>query len=574
MGKFLLGVLVGVIVAVLGSLIIVLALGRLFATKQPVVAANSVLVLTLDGELPEAAPLEVPIPFFESQSSPTVRDVWTSLRAAAKDNRIKAVLLEPRGTTAGWGKLEEVRQELSDFKRSGKPVYAFLQRPGSRAFYLASIADKVFLSPDDSLDVKGFGLEELYFKNTLDKFGVTVQVDHIGRFKDAGDIFTKTNMTPETREVLGQVLDQIYGDFCATTGQGRHKSADQMRTLVDMGPFTATEAKTDGLIDELGYEDQVFADLKKRTGESDLNKLNIKTYFKAAPGRGDRIAMLVGEGDIVTGDPDGSLSSDSNIASGKFERVIRQVRDDGSIKGVILRVNSPGGDAVASDEILHELKLLSAVKPLVVSMSDVAASGGYFISMTGNSIVSYPDTITGSIGVLYIRPNFHGLFDKLGIESDSLKRGKLADLDFPDQPLSDAAQQKLHESILATYQSFVGKVATARKKTYDQIDSLAQGRVWMGTQARDNGLVDQLGGLDQAIAVVRQRAHLPPTGETNLVMFPPRRSLFDILANASPDLTAEAAIESHLRKTVPGLPGPGLLRGGMLRILPYKLTVQ
>jgi protease-4 len=574
MGKFLLGVLVGVIVAVLGSLIILLAIGRLFSTKQPSVAANSVLVLTLDGELPEAAPVEFPIPFFESQSSPTVRDVWTSLRAAAKDNRVKAVLLQPRGVTAGWGKLQEIRQELADFKRSGKPVYAYLQRPGSRAYYLASVADKIFVSPDDSLDVKGFGLEEMYFKNTLDKLGVTVQVDHIGRFKDAGDIFTKTNMSPETREVLGQVLDQIYGDFCASVGQGRHKSPDDIRTLIDQGPFSASQARADGLIDELGYEDQVFADLQKKVGVGELNKQSIRTYFKAAPGRGERIAMLVGEGEIVTGDADGNISNDSNISTGKFEKVVRQVREDSSIKGVILRIDSPGGDATASDEILHELKLLSAAKPLVVSMSDVAASGGYFMAVTGDPIVSYPDTITGSIGVLYIRPSFHGLFDKLGIESDSLKRGKLADLDFPDQPLSDAAQQKLHDSIQATYNSFVSKVATARKKTFNQIDAIAQGRVWMGSQARDNGLVDQLGGLDQAIAVVRQKAHLPPTGDTNLVMFPPRRTLYDVLANAAPDLNAEAALETRLRKAVPGLPSSTLLSGGLLRILPYRFTVQ
>lgn len=573
MGKFLLGVLVGVIVAVLGTVIIVLAIGRLFANKQPTVAANSALVLSFEGEVPEAAPVDVPVPFIESQSIPTVRDVWTSLRAAAKDNRIKAVVLQPRALAAGWGKLEEIRQELTDFKKSGKPVYAYLQRPGSRAYYLASVADKIFLSPDDMLEVKGFGIEEMFFKSTLDKLGVNVQVDHIGRYKDAGDIFTRTNMTPETKEVLGQVLDQIYGDFCTTIGQGRHKSADDMRALIDMGPFVAEQAKATGLVDELGYEDQVYADLKKRAGVGDLNKVNIKSYFKAAPGRGDRIALIAGEGDIITGESDSSFS-EGNISSGSFEKTIRQVREDSNIKGVILRVDSPGGDAVASDEILHELKLLSAAKPLVISMSDVAASGGYFISLTGDPIVSYPDTITGSIGVLYVRPNLHGLYDKLGIQTDSLKRGKLADMDFPDVPLSDVAQQKLHDSIQATYHSFVAKVAAARKKTYDQIDAIAQGRVWMGAQARDNGLVDQLGGLDQAIAIVRQKAHLSATGATNLVMFPPRRSLLEVLANSSSETDAEARLETRLRKVVPGLPGPAILKGGMLRIFPYKLAVQ
>lgn len=574
MWKFLLGVLVGLVVAVGGMLIIALAVGRLFATKQPSIAANSVLVLALDGNFPEAAPVDVPIPFLEAQSAPTVRDLWSSLRQAATDNRIKAVLLQPHDVGAGWGKLEEVRQQLADFKKSGKPVYALLQGAGSREYYLASVADKIFLSPDDLLDVKGFRLGEMYFKNALDKLGVGVQVDHIGQYKDAGDLFTRTNMSPETREVLGQVLDQIYGDFCFTTGQGRHKSADDMKALIDLGPFIAAQAKAVGLVDALGYEDQVFAELKKKVGAGELNKVNIRTYFRGVPSRGDRIALLAGEGDIIRGDPNNSLGSDEVIASGAFAKIIRQVRNDRSIKGAILRVDSPGGDAVASDEILHELKLLSGAKPVVVSMSDYAASGGYLMSMTGDPIVSYPDTITGSIGVLYVRPNLHGLYDKLGIQEDTITRGKLADMDSAYLPLSDAAQQKLHESIASTYRAFVSTVANARKKSYDQIEPIAQGRVWMGAQARQNGLVDQLGGLDEAVALVRQRAKLSAGGETNLITYPPRRSLFDVLTNSSPDAFEAAVARRKIRAVLPGLPSQAFLKGGVLRILPYRLTIQ
>ena len=574
MAKFLLGVLVGVVVAVLGIFIIALAIGRLFASKQPTIAANSVLVVGLNGEVPEAPPVDLQVPFIQTQNVPTVRDVWASLRHAATDNRIKAVVLQPHHLLTGWGKLQELRQEFSDFKKSGKPLYAYLEGPGSREYYLASVADKIYLLPDDMLDVKGFRIEELYFKNTLDKLGIGIQVDHVGQYKDAGDIFTRSNMSPETREVLGQVLDQVYGDFCSTAGQSRKKTADDFKALIDMGPFLASQAKATGLVDELGYEDQVYSDLKKKVGAGDLNKLSVKTYFHAVPARGDRIAMLVGEGDIVTGEPDNTLGNEAVISSGGFSKIIRQVRNDRSIKGVILRVDSPGGDAVASDEILHELKLLSAAKPLVVSMSDLAASGGYFISMTGDPVVSYPDTITGSIGVLYVRPNLHGLYDKLGIQVDTLTRGKLADMDSAYTPLSDAARQKLHESIEATYRSFVGKVAAARKRTYDQIDPLAQGRVWMGAQARQNGLVDEIGGLDNAIALVRRRAKLTTGGETNLVVFPPRRSLLDILTNSSPDALETAIAKSQLRKNLPGLPGAAFLKGGMLRILPYQVTVQ
>lgn len=574
MAKFLLGVVVGLVVAVVGALIIVLAIGRLFANKQPTIAANSVLVLSLEGELPETAPVDMPAPFSQGQSVPTVRDLWASLHQAATDNRVKAVLIEPRRLVTGWGVLQEIRQDLAQFKASGKPVYALLNSPGSREYYLASVADKVFLQPEDLLDVKGFRLEEMYFKNTLDKLGVSVQVDHIGRYKDAGDIFTKTNMSPETREVLGQVLDQVYGDFCSTTGAARHKSADDMKALVDMGPFLPAQAKASGLVDELGYEDQVFTDLKKKLGAGELNKTNIRTYFHAVPARGDRIALLVGEGEIVGGQSDNSLGSQTVIASETFSKLIRQVRNDQTIKGAILRIDSPGGDSMASDEILHELKLLSAAKPLVISMSDLAASGGYYVSMTGDPVVSYPDTITGSIGVLYVRPSFHGLYDKLGISDDMVTRGKLADMDSPYVPLSDAARQKLHDMIQATYVSFVSKVATARRKSYDQIDPIAQGRVWMGAQAQQNGLVDNLGGLDQAIALVRKRAHISATGDTNLVAYPPRRTLLDVLTSASPDNMAAAGADAKLRKLVPGLPGEAFLRGGVLRIMPYTLAIH
>ena len=381
-------------------------------------------------------------------------------------------------------------------------------------------------------------------------------------------------MSPETRDVLNQVLDQIYGDFCSTVGRSRHKSADDIKALVDMGPFLASQAKAAGLIDELGYEDQVYTELKRKTGERDLNRVSIRNYFRGVPGRGDRIALLVGEGEITNGEGDNAFGNEGAISSGKFAKLVRQVRNDRSIKGAILRVDSPGGDAVASDEILHELKLLSGAKPLVISMSDVAASGGYFMSMTGDPVISYPDTITGSIGVLYVKPSFRGFFDKLGITDDMITRGKLADIDSPLVPLSDAARQKLHDSIEATYKSFVSKVATARKKTYDQIDPIAQGRVWMGTQAVQNGLVDQTGGLDQAIALVRKKANLSPTGATNLVIFPPRRNLLDVLTSSSPDALAEHAASARIRMALAGWPGPALLKGGLLRLMPFRISVE
>lgn len=574
MGKFLLGVLVGVIIVVLGLTILGLALGKIFSSKQPTIAASSVLVLNLDGDVPEAAPVEIPIPLIQAQAMPTVRDIWASLHEAASDDRIKAVVLQPRSLSIGWGKLQEFHEELSIFKRSGKPVYALLQAPGSREYYLASAADKIYVSPDDIVNVKGFAAETVYLKQALDKLGVNVQVDHIGAYKDAGDAFTRSNMSPETREVLSEVLDQIYGDFATRVGQGRHKTPVEIRALVDQGPYLARQAKGNGLIDELGYEDQVYADLKKKLKSSELKKVDIRTYTKAVPGKGDRIAVVVGQGDIVRNAPENSFGSETPLSAGAMRKVIRQVRQDNSIKGAIIRVDSPGGDSVASDEILHELKLLAQVKPLVISMSDVAASGGYFISMTGDPVLAYSSTITGSIGVLYIRPSARDLFNKLGLQEEIVSRGKFADMDSIYNPLSDEEKQKLHQSIQATYQSFVSKVAAARHRTYDQIDPLAQGRVWMGAQARQNGLVDEIGGFDRAISLIRQRAKLPPTGETNLIVYPIKRSLIEILTTASPDSAAEAAAEVKLRKLLPELPSDVMLRGGLVTMLPYQFSVH
>lgn len=574
MRRFFWGVLVGLIATIVGLVIIVLAIGRLAAHKRPTIEANSVLVLALEGNIPEANTVDIPIPFIQSPGGPAIRDLWTSLREAGRDHRIKAIVLQPRNLLIGWAKLEEIHGELLDFKKSGKPVYAFLQGAGSKEYYLASAADRIYMSPDDMLNVKGLLLEAMYFKNTLDKIGISVQVDHIGRYKDAGDTLTRSDMSPETREVLNGVLDQLYGDFCFTVAQGRHKTPDQIRALVDSGPFMGNDAKTAGLVDQLGYEDEVYTDLKQKLGVSDLNKTYMKSYYRAVPERGDHIALIVGQGEIVTGRRNGGFGNADVISSTALGKVIRQVRNDSSIKGVILRIDSPGGDSVASDDLLHELKLLSGAKPLVISMSDVAASGGYFMSVTGDPIVAYPDTITGSIGVLYEKPNLRDLYSKLGIGSATLMRGKFADIDSLSTPLSDAAQLKLHESILATYKSFVSKVAAARHKSYDQIDAIAQGRVWMGTQARANGLVDQLGGLDSAVALIRQRAKLSGNGDTDLVVYPPKRSIFELITGSSTQGIEEEFAETKIREALPGLPGPAFLQGGLLRAMPYKLTVH
>lgn len=576
MKNFLIGLFTGLLVCVLTVFIAIFALVRVagsFSDRKPVVADGSTLVFKLQGDVPEKAPTEIPIPIFEQQTPITVLQTWENFHKAASDPKIKAVLFEPVGLSIGWAKMQEIRQEILDFKKSGKPIISFLVGAGSREYYLASATDRVIVTPDDVLDVKGLRVESMYFKGSLDKLGVQMDVIHAGKFKDAGDMFTHTAMSPETREVLSEVLDQYYGDLVATIAAGRKKTPEQVKALIDQGPFTSQEAKDDGLVDSLGYEDQAVQELQKRLNQSELKKISLRSYNKVAgPSGGPRIAVLAGDGEITRGGENESFGSDSGIHSGSFVRWLKELENDASIKGVILRIDSPGGDGVASDEILQETKNLSAKKPLVISMSDYAASGGYFMSITGDPIVAYPNTLTGSIGVILMKPNLHGLYDKLGITEDLLKRGQFSDMDSAFYANTPEEHQKYQQEIDSFYNGFVKRVAAARKKSYAQIDEIAQGRVWLGAQAKTNGLVDELGGLNKAIELIKIRAKIPESDRITLVPYPGKRSVLDLLMRSTEDTASFEA--KALRKLTRGLPIELMMRGGVMKLMPYRIEAR
>jgi protease-4 len=497
------------------------------------------------------------------------------LRKAAVDARVKAVVLEPDSLSVGWGKLEEFRADLVGFKKSGKPLFAFLKTPGAREYYLASAADRIYLGPTDWLNVKGMRVELMYFKNTLDKIGVDVQVEHDGKYKDFGDMFTRTSMSPETREVMTSVVDDLYGTLVGHIAESRKKTPDAVTALIDRGPFLANDALQDGLVDQLRYEDQMFADLQQKVGSGELHKLSTGAYQKVPPdslgleGR-HHIAMLVGDGTITRGSSDDDGTSDEGIRATGFIKLLRRIGGDSSVDGVVVRIDSPGGDAVASDEIWREMNLLSKKKPVVISMSDAAASGGYYMAMTGDPIVAYPGTLTGSIGVVFGKPNLHGLYDKLGVTKDMLARGKFAAIDSDYRDLSPEELAKLKDGIDANYHDFVAKVAQARHRPFDQIDALAQGRVWLGDQAKERGLVDELGGIDRALELVKQKAKIPASENVTMIMYPARRSILDLLFGRAQD----SMIDSRWRRLVRNWP-PELWAGrGLLRIMPFMVSAQ
>jgi protease-4 len=569
MRKFVLGFVIGILfVGMLGVLVVFAAMR--FGNRAPSVASNSTLVLHLEGDVPEQAPVDVPVPYFQDQAPLTVADTWRLLQEAANDSRIKSLVLEPEGLSTGWAKLEELRADILAFKKSGKPVYAYLRGAGTHEYYIATAADSIYMAPEDELDVKGLRAELMYVKGALDKLGVSMEFEHVGKYKDYPDQFTKDGPSPETLEVLNPILDQYFGSLVDVIAQGRKKQPDAIRALIDKGPFVGKEALDGGLVDGLLFEDEMYDKAGNHT------KISDKSYAKAVAGgaQGKRIALVTEEGDIARGgDSDGFQAT--GIASESAVRAMRQVEDDSTIQAVILRINSPGGDGIASDDILHEAKRLSQKKPTVISMSDDAASGGYFIAMTGDPVLAYSNTLTGSIGVFFGKINLKGLYDKIGVKKQLLTRGKFAAIDSESGPLTDEQRAKLRVEIEAFYSGFVQRVADGRKRPYNDIERLAQGRVWLGSQAKQNGLIDEIGGLDRAVELAKQRAKMGASDKVTLVSYPPRRTLFDYLWNRQNDSGIESRlVDTQLRALVGNLPIRALSRGGVMRLMPFTLVVK
>lgn len=581
--KFFLGIVVGVILVVLVGIIALVAMAS-FRNKPPTIAADSTLILRLNGELPERSPVEIPIGAFGQHAPITMEEVWGALRKAAADKRIKAVVVEPQGLEIGWARMQELHADLEQFRKSGKPLYAYLKTPGAREYYVATAASKIYMGPEDMLNLKGVRFELMYFKHTLDKLGVTVDVEHAGKYKDFGDMFTRADMSPETREVLTSVIDRVYGDLVKTIGVSRRKTSADVTEAIDNGPLLSQDVASRGLVDGLCYEDQMFGKLKQEI-KGDVHKVGEHDYARGSNADAgvvtkERVGFVVAEGDIVRGDPESSDNADG-IESESFTKLLAKVGGASDLKGVIVRIDSPGGEVFASDAIWRAMNELARKKPVVISMSDAAASGGYYIAMNGAPIVAYPETLTGSIGVVFGKPNLHGLYDKLGIDKAVLSRGRFAEIDSDYKPLDDAEKAKLRDGIDANYQAFLKKVADSRKRPVDQIEPVAQGRVWLGEQARENGLVDELGGIDKAIELVKKKASIPSADLVELVPYPARRSLFDLLFSSQGEMSLEDDLITGMRLRTPAAAAllkksrvRAWLRGGYLSVCPWSLSVE
>lgn len=524
---------------------------------------KSLLVFDLDTNIVDGVPASVGALFgaYGAEQSVSLYDTLEAITAAAKDDKISGIYIKGDSSKEGLATLKEVRAALSKFKESGKPIWAYNTSLDERNYYLTSVANHLVLAPVGTMEVNGFKSETQFLANALQKYGVGVQVLRVGRYKSAVEPFIRSQSSPEAKQQTQALIGGLWKDFLQTVSSDRKVTAKQLQTLADKGGLIESDqALSMGLVDKLGFYDDVLNGLKKLTG-TETDDIDPKAYtdkdedvlphtsladyaeiVKAKRDRGgpkDSVAVVYAEGEIVMGD----TVAPGSITSEGLASTLRRVRRDKDVKAVVLRVNSPGGSAVASEIIANEVKLLAKAKPLIVSMGDYAASGGYMISAPGAKIMASSTTVTGSIGVFGLLLNFQEIANKNGITWDVVKTAKFADMQTVTRPHTEAEltiQQGYTDTL---YDRFMGIVAEGRHIPKARVSQVAQGRVWSGEDAIKANLVDQLGGLEDAIALAAKTAELK---EYSVDEFPKQPSLEEQLLQSIFNTGVQTGLASHL----------------------------
>ncbi|HXE81603.1 MAG TPA: signal peptide peptidase SppA [Vicinamibacterales bacterium] len=576
---------------VLGLIVIAFAVSAaglgalwLFTSRQPSVDRDSTLLLRLDTDLHEGTPDDVFRQILSGRRAPSLATIVENLRKAKVDDRIKAVVVAPSNLQAPyWAKVQEVRDAILDYRRSGKPAIAYLEFADDRTYYLATACDRIYLMPSSTLDLNGLASYELFLRGTLDKAGAYPDFVHIGEYKTAANQYTEYGFTPAHREMSTSLNRDLYEQLVRGIGEGRKKTAEEVRALIDRGPFLAQQAFEAGLVDGLAYLDQL--DDKEQALKEDGDWVDTREYANVAAAalglnKGPRIGVIYASGIIMSGESAFDAFSGQILGSDTLIRHIRAARDDRSLRAIVVRIDSPGGSAVASDAIWRELVITrdqDPKRPLVVSMSDLAASGGYYIAMAAPHIVAQPATLTGSIGIVAGKLVTGGTWAKVGANIETVSHGKNAEIYSPVRPFNESERAALMASLQSFYDQFVEKAAKARQMTPEQLHKVAQGRVWTGAQAKEIGLVDELGGLDRAIELAKEKAGIAKDAEVQLVVFPKRRSVYELFAEAMRletrgDLFAAAALlPADERRALGVLTAPMRLfrRAEPLALMPY-----
>jgi len=522
----LVGTLLGLMIfAGLGTTGLILLIVAAASSKDtgPIVKDKSVLVFDLSMKITDSKPTSNQI--LKKVLSGTderrisLHSVLKSIEKARKDKKIVAIYLDASKTNSanstGFATLKEIRQALDQFRSSGKKIIAYGVDWGEKEYYLSSVANTVVLNPLGAMEVNGLSTQPMFLTGALEKYGIGVQVVRVGKFKGAIEPLVLKKLSPDNRQQTQRLLNDLWGEWRTIVSSSRKTTPQKLQAIADsQGILFANEAKSRGLVDRVAYFDQVVADLKKITASKKEDKtfkqISIKKYASIPRGTAgikknskNKIAVVYAEGEIVDGE-----GENQQVGGDRFAKVFRKIRQNKDIKAVVLRINSPGGSATASEIMQREVRLTREVKPVVVSMGDIAASGGYWIATDSNRIFAEPNTITGSIGVFGVLFNAQKLGNDNGITWDAVKTGRYADTQTVARPKSPEELKLYQRSVNQIYSLFLNKVAQGRKLSTDKVSEIAQGRVWSGTAAKEIGLVDEIGGLDSAIEYAAKQAKL------------------------------------------------------------------
>jgi len=548
-------IVIGLVLMFVVGIAIIVSLVR---GNPPSIRDNSVLALKISGPLPDYVPDDPFRRIFSGQPQ-SLGNLLAQFRKAKTDKRIAAVLLDIDQSGTGWAKAEEIRGAIEDFRASGKPVYAYLEYGMNKDYYIATACDKIYVPPPGELFINGLAADVMFFRGSLDKLGIYPDIYQIGKYKSAGDMFTRKSMSDAHKEFMNDLLNDLYGRYTDGIAKARKKSSDEVKALIDNAPYSAAQAKDAGLIDGALYHEEVEKELKKRLGYKDSDDLHIakgSDYRQISQeslglNKGEKIAVVYAAGDITSGKSSFGGEGEETIGSDSLVKTIEEARDDKSIKAIVLRVDSPGGSGLASDIIWRAIESAKEKKPVVVSMSDVAASGGYYISCGANKIVAEPSTITGSIGVVGGKPVVKGLYDWLGISNEYVLRGKNAGMFRESEKFDDSERKKFEEFLGNTYDDFITKVGKGRNKDKKDVDAIGQGRVWTGQQGKDKGLVDEYGGLDKAIEIAKQLAKIPAEKGIQRVIMPKPPGFFEqLMGGGGDDDSASASAEMKRQESI------------------------
>ncbi|UYZ64994.1 signal peptide peptidase SppA [Hymenobacter weizhouensis] len=555
--KYVLATLTGLVLFALVGFVLLVGLIAAAASGDDdvTVARNSVLELKLDKPLAERG-FKDPFAAFGGGNGTLIGldELKVAIRRAKDDDGIRGIFLNLELVQGGMASLEEIRRELLDFKKAGKFIVSYTDAQSEKSYYLASVADKLYLNPQGTLEFNGLSSETMYYKNLFDKLGVQAQIFRVGSFKSAVEPFFRTSMSDSARLQTSSFLNSLNDAMLADVAAARKIAPARLKVISDsMLVHNADDAKRLGLVTDLGYYDQATDYIKGKLGvekDEKLSLINLSDYTRAADDEdnasGNRIAVVYAEGDIVTG-----KGGNESIGSTRFAEAIRKARLDDKVKAVVLRVNSPGGSSLASDIIYREVMLTKKVKPVIASMSDVAASGGYFIAMGCDTIVAHPTTITGSIGVFGVLPNVGPfLSDKLGITTDRVSTGKFSDFPTITRALTPFEQQQFQNEINRIYADFTTKAAQGRHMPVERLRRFASGRVWSGVEAKQRGLVDVLGSMDDALRIAARRAKLK-NGDYRIQKLPRQKSFAENLLSSFDEEARLRLVKSEMGPLFP-----------------------